>query len=263
LTEDPVDPDGPRREDDRAADTGPAAPVPAVAEPPPEAGSAEHFERRARLAEDRLTEVLAAYRQVKTENEGFRDRVTRDVERQFDRQHEKLLLKFIDILDNLDRALEAAEQTYAGNPLVDGLILVRTQLLQTLQQEGLERVPVLGLPFDPALSDAVFTQPVDDPEHDHVVVREILRGYRLHGRVARASRVVVGMHRHGASAPPSKAEEPMIGADEAEAALEAAAAISAADTVPLDESMIRQIFGSEDDPEPDADDPETNEAKTK
>ncbi len=173
-----------------------------MAEPPPEAGSAEHFERRARLAEDRLTEVLAAYRQVKTENEGFRDRVTRDVERQFDRRHEKLLLKFIDILDNLDRALEAAEQTYAGNPLVDGLILVRTQLLQTLQQEGLERVPVLGLPFDPAVSDAVFTQPVDDPEHDHVVVREILRGYRLHGRVARASRVVVGMHRQGGSAPP-------------------------------------------------------------
>jgi molecular chaperone GrpE len=248
LNQDPVDePDGPRRDDESEAE----APVaPAVVEPLPEAGSAEHFERRARLAEDRLTEVLAAYRQVKTENEGFRDRVTRDVERQFDRRHEKLLLKFIDILDNLDRALEAAEQTYAGNPLVDGLILVRTQLLQTLRQEGLERIPVLGLPFDPAFSDAVFTQPVDDPEQDHVVVREILRGYRLHGRVARASRVVVGLHRLGA-APPAPAQEEMIGADEAEAALEAAAAISAADTVPLDEVTIRQIFGGGDeDPDP-------------
>ena len=47
----------------------------------PKTGEAEHLERRARLAEDRLTEVLTAYRQVKTENEGFRDRVTRDVER--------------------------------------------------------------------------------------------------------------------------------------------------------------------------------------
>jgi len=248
LNQDPVDePDGPRRDDESETET---PVVPAVVEPLPEAGSAEHFERRARLAEDRLTEVLAAYRQVKTENEGFRDRVTRDVERQFDRRHEKLLLKFIDILDNLDRALEAAEQTYAGNPLVDGLILVRTQLLQTLRQEGLERIPVLGLPFDPAFSDAVFTQPVDDPEQDHVVVREILRGYRLHGRVARASRVVVGLHRLGA-APPAPAQEEMIGADEAEAALEAAAAISAADTVPLDEVTIRQIFGGGDeDPDP-------------
>jgi len=248
LTEDPVDDaDGPRSDEESEAE---ATAAPAVVEPLPEAGTAEHFERRARLAEDRLTEVLAAYRQVKTENEGFRDRVTRDVERQFDRRHEKLLLKFIDILDNLDRALEAAEQTYAGNPLVDGLILVRTQLLQTLQKEGLERIPVLGLPFDPAVSDAVFTQPVDDPEQDHVVVRETLRGYRLHGRVARASRVVVGMHRHGVAAP-APAQEEMIGADEAEAALEAAAAISAADTVPLDEGTIRQIFGGgEEDPEP-------------
>ncbi len=264
MIEDPVDPDGPRNDDDGAADTVPAAPAPAVVEPLPEPGSAEHFERRARLAEDRLAEVLAAYRQVKTENEGFRDRVTRDVERQFDRRHEKLLLKFIDILDNLDRALEAAEQTYAGNPLVDGLILVRTQLLQTLQKEGLERVPVLGLPFDPAVSDAVFTQPVDDPEHDHVVVREILRGYRLHGRVARASRVVVGMHRQGASTPPHERTEEMIGADEAEAALEAAAAITAADTGPLDEGMIRQIFGTGDEEaEPDGTEPETNEPETK
>jgi molecular chaperone GrpE len=265
LTDDPVDDaDGPRSDDDSAADTVPAAPAPAVAEAPPEAGSAEHFERRARLAEDRLAEVLAAYRQVKTENEGFRDRVTRDVERQFDRRHEKLLLKFIDILDNFDRALEAAEQTYAGNPLVDGLILVRTQLLQTLQQEGLERIPVLGLPFDPAVSDAVFTQPVGDPEQDHVVVRETLRGYRLHGRVARASRVVVGMHRGGSAASPKQKEEEMIGADEAEAALEAAAALSAADTVPLDEGMIRQIFGTgEDEPEPDGTEPETKEPDSK
>ncbi|HSD66351.1 MAG TPA: nucleotide exchange factor GrpE, partial [Vicinamibacteria bacterium] len=148
MNEDPVDdPDGPHGDDEAEV------PAETTLASPPEAGAAEHFERRARLAEDRLTEVLAAYRQVKVENEGFRDRVTRDVERQFEKRHEKIVLKFIDILDNLDRALEAAEQTYAGNPLVDGLILVRAQLLQTLQQEGLERVPVLGLPFDPAVSD--------------------------------------------------------------------------------------------------------------
>jgi hypothetical protein len=172
--------------------------------------------------------------------------VTRDVERQFDRRHEKLLLKFIDILDNFDRALEAAEQTYAGNPLVEGLILVRTQLLQTLQHEGLERIPVLGLPFDPALSEAVGTQAVADPEHDHVVVREMLRGYRLNGRVARASRVVVGRFREGGS-PPTGSREDLIGADEA--ADEVISAIGAADTIPLDEATLRAIFGSREDPD--------------
>ena len=53
---------------------------------------------------------------------------------------------------------------------------------------------MLGLPFDPAMSEAVGTQPVEEPEHDHVVVKEVLRGYRLHGRVARASRVFIGKH---------------------------------------------------------------------
>ena len=171
------------------------------------------------------------------------------MERQFNRRHERLLLKFIDILDNLDRALEAAEQTYAGNPLIEGLILVRTQLLQTLQQEGLERIPVLGLPFDPAMSEAVGTKPVDDPEHDHVVVKEVLRGYRLHGRVARASRVFIGKHVEGGAAAALATEE-KIGADEAQAAASAtdeaasAAADALADTTPIDEATMRELFGS-------------------
>jgi len=71
---------------------------------------------------------------------------------------------------------------------------VRTQLLQTLQDEGLERIPVLGLAFDPALSEAVQTQPVEDPDQHQLVVKELLRGYRLKGRIARASRVVVGVY---------------------------------------------------------------------
>ena len=168
-----------------------------------EADPHAQLRQRAKLAEDRLGEVLAAYRKAKLDNEGFRDRVTRDVQRQSERHSQKLVLRFIEVLDNLDRALESAEQTYAGNPLIDGLILVRAQLLQILQKEGLERIPVLGLPFDPASAEAVGIQPVTDPDHDHVVVNELLRGYRLHGRLARASRVLVGVYHEPVPAPPS------------------------------------------------------------
>ena len=241
VSQDPVDDLDGSENDEPEAQTPPSAE--GALEPPPEAGEAELFERRARLAEDRLTEVLTAYRKVKTENEGFRDRVTRDVERTFNRRHEKLLLKFIDILDNLDRALEAAEQTYAGNPLIEGLILVRTQLLQTLQQEGLERIPVLGLPFDPAISEAVGTQVVDDPDHDHVVVKEVLRGYKLYGRVARPSRVFIGQHKAEAAADALVAaplEEPAAG----EAAEAAAVAEALPDSMPIDEATMRELFGT-------------------
>ena len=167
---------------------GLAAATPATDVPP-----GNPLEQRARLAEDRLAEVMAAYRTLKTENEEFRERQSRNMERRFEQRREKLLLKFIDVLDNLDRALEAAQTSFAGEPLVEGMILVRTQLLQTLQDEGLDRIPVVGLAFDPAVSESVSTAPVMEPEQHHMVVKELLRGYRLNGRVARPSRVVIGI----------------------------------------------------------------------
>jgi molecular chaperone GrpE len=155
---------------------------------------------RARLAEDRLSEVLKAYRQLKTDNETFRERTSRNLERRFEGRHERLLLKFIDIMDNLDRALEAAQVNFASPPLVEGLILVRTQLLQTLKEEGLERIPVLGLTFDPHVSEAVATEPVSESEHHNVVIKELQRGWRLKDRIARPSRVVLGEYRDGVTA---------------------------------------------------------------
>jgi molecular chaperone GrpE len=233
LTQDPAD------DPDERDPEAPLGDLDEALSHPSDAGAVEHFERRARLAEDRLTEVLTAYRQARTENEGFRERVTRDVERQYDRRRERLLLRFIDILDNLDRALEAAETTHAGNPLVEGLILVRTQLLQTLQQEGLERIPVLGLPFDPAVSEAVGTCPVSEREDEHVVVKELLRGYRLRGRVARASRVLVGTY--AGEALPVPPRDLLIGADEVQVGGDFD---PAAETIPLDENMLRALFGA-------------------
>ena len=51
---------------------------------------------------------------------------------------------------------------------------------------------MLGLPYDPHVSEVVATTPVTDPDQHHVVIKEMLRGYRISGRVARASQVVVG-----------------------------------------------------------------------
>ena len=189
---------------------------------PAEGPPAEAQERRARLAEDRLSEVLDAYRQLKTENETFRERTTRNVERRFEGRHERLLLKFIDIMDSLDRALEAAQTNFASTPLVEGLILVRTQLLQTLKEEGLERIPVLGLPFDPHVSEAVATQPVSEAEHHNVVVKELQRGCRLKDRIARPSKVVLGEYREGEVAAEASGAAPAhpAAAPEAEPSLE-------------------------------------------
>jgi len=184
----------------------PPASLDEALEAPPEAGPAEAYHQRARLAEDRLAEVLAAYRSLKAETEAHRERTTRNLERKYQSRHEELLLRFMEILDNLDRALDAAETSYGGQPLIEGLILVRTQLVQTLKDEGLERIPVLGLPYDPHVSEVVATTPVTDPEQHHVVMKEMLRGYRISGRVARASQVVVGEYAAAEASPTAKTQ---------------------------------------------------------
>jgi molecular chaperone GrpE len=210
------DPAGGPKSPEQGEDPGPPSPPEAAAVEPvglaealdvPDSDAAEAFHRRARLAEDRLAEVLTAYRTLRTENEGYRERITKNLDRRYDQRRERLLLKFIDILDNLDRALDAAEQSYAGEPLIEGLILVRTQLLQTLKDEGLERIPVIGLPYDPNFSEAVEMRAVEDPDHHNLVVKELLRGYRLNGRIARASRVAVGQF-EGEGATPVPASPP-------------------------------------------------------
>ena len=195
-------------------------PPPAVEAPPGEETSAVErdtnylaFQQRARLAEDRLAEVLSGYRQLKKETEEHKVRVSRNTERRFEQRHERLMLKFIDILDNLDRALDAAEGSFAGEALIQGLILVRTQLVQTLKDEGLERIPVLGLAYDPHVSEAIGTEPVADQEKDQLVLKELLRGYRLNGRVARAGRVVIGEWKPEATAPAAETTAPDAGSD--------------------------------------------------
>lgn len=205
--DDPADaPGGPGLPE--AADVEVLPEVPAVDE---EAAS-EAYQQRARLAEDRLAEVLTAYREFRRETEAYRERLTRQLQRRFEQRHEGLLLKFIDVLDNFDRALEASQT--AGDSLVEGLILVRTQLLQMLQDEGLERIPVLGLPFDPHVSEAVATVPVEDSDQHQVVMQEMLRGYRIKGRIARASRVVIGEYRDAtaeAAHPARRPQDVLIG----------------------------------------------------
>jgi molecular chaperone GrpE len=174
----------------------------------PEGEATESYRDRARSAEAQLAKAIAAYRQLKDDNDEFRQRMARNIQRGYDEKRERLLLKFIEILDNLDRALEAAERSYVTEPLIEGLILVRTQLLQTLQAEGLERVPVLGLAYDPSIAEAVQTEEVEEPERHHVVLKELLRSYRFDGRVIRAGHVVVGQHPNPPAAPPAQEPEP-------------------------------------------------------
>ena len=85
---------------------------------------------------------------LKTENEAFRERLEGRLSAKYEKRHERLLLSSVQTLEAMDRAIEAARNSDAAEALISGVMLVRTQLFRILQDEGLERVSVLGLPFD-------------------------------------------------------------------------------------------------------------------
>lgn len=110
-----------------------------------------------------------------------------------DRQYAvgNLALDLLNVLDNLDRATEAARQAGSGS-IVDGIDMVRKQFLQVLAKHGVEPIESVGLPFDPNQHEALTRVP-DSTHPEGTVVHELGRGYKHHDRILRPARVAVAM----------------------------------------------------------------------
>lgn len=101
-----------------------------------------------------------------------------------------LLRAVLLIVDDFDRSLAAAGQADSIESVVEGVSLIHANLLKTLRDFGLEEIEALHKPFDPACHEALMQQPsADHPEG--TVLEEVARGYRLHDRVVRPSKVIV------------------------------------------------------------------------
>lgn len=97
----------------------------------------------------------------------------------------------LDVIDNLQRATDAMRGS-AGEGIASGLDIVHKQFLATLAKYGVEPIEALGQPFDPNFHEALMQQPAADvPEG--TVVAELGKGYRIHDRVLRPSKVAVSV----------------------------------------------------------------------
>jgi molecular chaperone GrpE len=100
-----------------------------------------------------------------------------------------LALDLVAVLDNFERAADAARQAGATS-IVEGLDMVHKQLLAVLAKHGVEPIAALGQPFDPNQHEALTQQP--SAEHpEGTVVAELGKGYKLRDRILRPSKVVV------------------------------------------------------------------------
>lgn len=132
-------------------------------------------------------EYLALAQRTQADFENYRKRVARDAAAAQERGVAKLARELLPALDNLDRALEAAEER---DPLLEGVRLVRSELAAALGRVGIESFSPVGEPFDPAEHEAIAQQPV--PGAQSGAVAEVYQaGYRLKGTIIRPARVVV------------------------------------------------------------------------
>ena len=98
------------------------------------------------------------------------------------------------MIDNLDRAVEAARETSANSALFKGVEMVRQQFLGTLEEHDVSRIDPVGEAFDPTQPDAVSTVAVDAAAQHDAVVDVVKHGYRVGDEILRPASVVVGKH---------------------------------------------------------------------
>jgi molecular chaperone GrpE len=145
------------------------------------------LEERLAGVERERDEYLNDLKRVAADFENYRKRVARDQEGLVARAHERLVKELLPVLDDLERALEAAAQ-HEEAKLEEGVRLVHRELVEALAREGLVEVETDGH-FDPHVHEALLSQPSD--QDDGAVLEVLQKGYRLGDRVLRPARVVV------------------------------------------------------------------------
>jgi molecular chaperone GrpE len=132
-------------------------------------------------------QYLALAQRTQADFENYRKRVARDAALAQDRGVAKLAKELLPALDNLDRAIEAAE---AEDPLLAGVRLVRVELGAALARLGIEAFAPLGEPFDPNRHEAVAHQPIEGAAGG-TVAEVFQNGYRMGETIIRPARVLV------------------------------------------------------------------------
>ncbi|HEY0099192.1 MAG TPA: nucleotide exchange factor GrpE [Pyrinomonadaceae bacterium] len=155
----------------------------------------EELEARTRAAEQSAKDVQARFEQVRAElrreTDEIRQRLARTADERVMREKAAFVNTLLPVLENLQRAMEAAAGGGSLEALMNGLNGTISGFESALASGGIEIISALGAPFDPELHEAVDTVEVE-PARDGLVTAEYSRGYRMGGQLLRPARVQVG-----------------------------------------------------------------------
>lgn len=180
---DPVDPV------EEALDGAPAAPAAPAAESTPLPGEPPD-QAIARLGAE-LDALKDRHLRLAAEYDNYRKRTTKERAETWLRAQAELVQRLADALDDLSRFAHVDPAQTDAKTIHDGVDLVERKVWKELEAAGVTRVDQTGVPFDPAVHEAVTTQPAAAPEEDHSVGQVLQAGYKLRDLLLRPARVVV------------------------------------------------------------------------
>ncbi|MEX2317996.1 MAG: nucleotide exchange factor GrpE, partial [Pirellulales bacterium] len=154
---------------------------------------------------DQLAADLAAANdrllRLQAEMQNLRNRTAREIADERRYAALPVLRDLLPVVDNIERAIEAAEKAGEAENLLEGFRLVRQQLSTILRRHDCQPIEALGQPFDPNFHQAILQQPAPDVPAGRVMM-VTQPGYRLHDRVVRPAQVIVSSGPLPAWAPP-------------------------------------------------------------
>jgi molecular chaperone GrpE len=131
-------------------------------------------------------------KQIDEEIARTKARLEADFARRLELEKQKIILPLLEILDNLQRATDAAKQAGTVEHLLEGVQMTVDLFRSKLQSMGVEPIAVLGQPFDPNWEQAVGTVKVSEASRDGIVIEETQPGYSMQGQLLRPAQVRVG-----------------------------------------------------------------------
>lgn len=155
----------------------------------------EELEARTKTAEQLALDVQARFEKLKNtlqrETDETRQRLNRAADERTERSKAEFIASLLPVLDNLERAIEAADAGGSSEQLIEGVKKTAESFTNALNAAGVEPIAAQGEMFDPELHEAVDTISVD-PEMDGKVMNVYTDGYRMGDRLLRPARVAVG-----------------------------------------------------------------------
>jgi molecular chaperone GrpE len=149
------------------------------------AGANDELEAAKHMAAEYRDHLL----RLKAEFDNYRKRVLKEQTRAVEMACEPLMRRLLEVLDEFDLALIAAEQKPDFDKFLHGVELVYAKLMDIVRSEGLERIQAEGKPFDPEYHEALMQ--AGEGEGEPVVADVFRPGYTLKGRVLRPAGVKV------------------------------------------------------------------------